>query len=99
MKHSNIHQLIEGYFEATLSEQEEVQLKQMLAETKEDTDDIREAKATMGLFATRRYTENAPGKSQTSWGKIKYAAIFAFGVLFDLFAEFGTPSSDNDITD
>ena len=61
MAKNDIHSLIEGYFDATLSEQEEAKLKQMLAETDDDSDDIREAKATMGLFATERYfTEKAP---------------------------------------
>ena len=48
MAKNDIHSLIEGYFDATLSEQEEAKLKQMLAETDDDSDDIREAKATMG---------------------------------------------------
>ena len=55
MAKNDIHSLIEGYFDATLSEQEEAKLKQMLAETDDDSDDIREAKATMGLFATERF--------------------------------------------
>ncbi|MCQ2256173.1 MAG: hypothetical protein MJZ29_11830 [Bacteroidaceae bacterium] len=50
----DIHKLIEAYFDCTLSEQEEQQLKQMLATTEEDTADVREAKAVLGVFAMER---------------------------------------------
>lgn len=93
MAKNDIHSLIEGYFDATLSEQEEAKLKQMLAET-DDSDDIREAKATMGLFATERFfTEKAPAtkKPRTGWRRLKYAAVFAFGVLLDLFLDIDNP--------
>ena len=43
MANKDIHSLIEGYFDATLSIKEEALLKQLLAETQEDTEDIREA--------------------------------------------------------
>ena len=76
------------------SEQEEAKLKQMLAETDDDSDDIREAKATMGLFATERYfTEKAPAtkKPRKGWRRLKYAAVFALGVLLDLFLDIDNP--------
>ena len=50
----DIHKIIEAYFDCTLSEQEEQQLKQMLATTEEDTADVREAKAVLGVFAMER---------------------------------------------
>lgn len=50
----DIKKLIEAYFDCTLSEQEEEQLKQMLATTEEDTADVREAKAVLGVFAMER---------------------------------------------
>lgn len=84
----DIHTLIRGYFNATLSVQQEDLLKQMLVETKEDTDDIREAKAVMGLFATNR---KLTGKSlntqkpKSAWGKLKYAAVLATGFLINIF--------------
>ena len=79
---------------STQSEQEEAKLKQMLAETDDDSDDIREAKATMGLFATERYfTEKAPAtkKPRKGWRRLKYAAVFALGVLLDLFLDIDNP--------
>lgn len=94
MAKNDIHSLIEGYFDATLSEQEEAKLKQMLAETDDDSDNIREAKATMGLFATERFfTEKAPAtkKPRTGWRRLKYAAVFALGVLLDLFLDIDNP--------
>ena len=94
MAKNDIHSLIEGYFDATLSEQEEAKLKQMLAETDDDSADIREAKATMGLFATERsFTEKAPTtkKPRTGWRRLKYAAVFALGVLLDLFLDIDNP--------
>ena len=62
----------------------------MLAETQEDTEDIREAKATMGLFATKRKISNkvlADKTPEKKWNKLKYAAAIVFGVLLDLFLD------------
>lgn len=90
MANKDIHSLIEGYFDATLSIKEEVLLKQLLAETQEDTEDIREAKATMGLFATKRKISNkvlADKTPKKKWNKLKYAAAIVFGVLLDLFLD------------
>lgn len=86
MAQNNIHEMIEKYFDATLSEQEETQLKLMLANTIEDTEDIREAKAVLGVFATDRKLREkhlAAQKPQTVWSKMKYAAIFVLGFLLD----------------
>lgn len=90
MANKDIHSLIEGYFDATLSIKEETLLKQLLAETQEDTEDIREAKATMGLFATKRKISNkvlADKTPKKKWNKLKYAAAIVFGVLLDLFLD------------
>ena len=90
MANKDIHSLIEGYFDATLSIKEEALLKQLLAETQEDTEDIREAKATMGLFATKRKISNKTLTVETpkkKWRKLKYAAAIVFGVLLDLFLD------------
>lgn len=65
MAQSNIHKMIEKYYDATLSEQEETLLRQMLSQTDLDTEDVREAKATMGLFSTNR---KITGK-KTLWSK------------------------------
>ena len=54
MDKRDIHKLIEEYFDATLSAHDETLLVHMLSQTDEDTEDIREAKATMGLFAMNR---------------------------------------------
>ena len=86
MAQSDIHKLIEEYFNATLSEQEENTLRQMLARTSEDSEDIREAKATMGLFATNRKLKGKKQpvqKPKTIWGKLKYAAVLIIGILID----------------
>lgn len=94
MIQNDIHKMIERYFCATLNEQEEMQLRQLLAQTDADTEDIREAKATLGLFATNRKLTGkqlADQKPQTAWGKMKYAAIFALGILLDLFADIDDP--------
>ena len=94
MVQNDIHKLIEQYFSATLNEHEEIQLRQLLTQTDADTEDIREAKATLGLFATnRRLTgrQLAEQKPRTTWGKIKYAAIFVIGVLLDLFVDIDDP--------
>lgn len=57
----DIHKLIESYFDCILSEQEEQQLKQMLATTEEDTADVREAKAVLGVFAMeRKFSKGTP---------------------------------------
>lgn len=90
MANKDIHSLIEGYFDATLSIKEESLLKQLLAETQEDTEDIREAKATMGLFATKRKISNKTLIVETpkkKWRKLKYAAAIVVGVLLDLFLD------------
>ena len=89
MANKDIHNLIERYFDATLCLNEEA-LLQMLAETKEDTEDIREAKATMGLFATKRKISNKTLIVETpkkKWRKLKYAAAIVVGVLLDLFLD------------
>lgn len=90
MANKDIHNLIERYFDATLCIKEEALLKQLLAETQEDTEDIREAKATMGLFATKRKISNkvlADKTPKKKWNKLKYAAAIVFGVLLDLFLD------------
>lgn len=91
MAQKDINRLIEGYFDATLSEQEESQLRQLLVQTKDDSEDILHAKATLSLFAINRKIEgkkNGEQNFRTRWGKIKYAAVFAIGVLFDIFFDF-----------
>ena len=96
MAHNDIHKLIEQYFDATLSVQEERILLEMLAETNEDTDDIREAKATMGLFSTNRklYSKPLPLIKPTSaWGWMKYAAILVAAILSDTLVDFDNPVS------
>jgi len=90
MAQSDIHKLIEGYFNATLSEQEEAQLRILLSHTNEDSSDIREAKAIMGIFSTNRIlTGNKlpEKKTKSVWGKMKYAAMFIFGILLDIFVD------------
>lgn len=90
MANKDIHNLIERYFDATLCLNDEALLRQMLAETKEDTEDIREAKATMGLFATKRKISNKTLTVETpkkKWRKLKYAAAIVVGVLLDLFLD------------
>ena len=90
MANKDIHSLIEGFFDATLSIKEEALLKQLLAETQEDTVDIREAKATIGLFATKRKISAKVLAAKTpkkKWNKLKYAAAIVFGVLLDLFLD------------
>lgn len=97
MVQNDIHKMIEKYFSATLNEQEETQLRQLLALTDADTEDIREAKATMGLFATNRKITGkqlAEQKPQTAWGKMKYAAIFILGILLDLFVDIDDPTEN-----
>lgn len=62
-----------------------------------DTEDIREAKATFRLFSTKRKLTRkqlAEQKPQTTWGKIKYAAIFAIGILLDLFVDYDDSIED-----
>ena len=65
MAQSNIHKMIEKYYDATLSEQEETLLRQMLSQTDLDTEDVREAKATMGLFSTNRKITDVELSSET----------------------------------
>ncbi len=84
----DIHILIEAYFDCTLSEQEEQQLKQMLATTEEDTADVREAKAVLGVFAMERKLSKGarPIQHPTNSRKriIRYAAaaIAVFAIVF-----------------
>ena len=79
MANKDIHNLIERYFDATLCLNEEALLRQMLAETKEDTEDIREAKAS-----NKTLIVETPKKK---WRKLKYAAAIVVGVLLDLFLD------------
>lgn len=98
MAQGEIHKLIERYFDANLSIQEEAQLRLLLSHTNEDTMDIREAKATMGIFATNRKLtgKKLPSlKPQTVWSKFKYAAVFAIGILFDALIDFDDPMDNN----
>ena len=88
----DIHKLIEAYFDCTLSEQEEQQLKQMLATTEEDTDDVREAKAVLGVFAMERklsqdaqpITNNELSITHSKRSIIRYAAaaVAVFAIVF-----------------
>ncbi len=88
----DIHKLIEAYFECTLSEQEEQQLKQMLATTEEDTADVREAKAVLGVFAMERKlsqyaqpnTNHAPRITHSNRSIIRFAAaaVAVFAIVF-----------------
>lgn len=87
MRQTDIHKLIEGYFEASLSEQEETELRSLLCKTDNDSDDIREAKATMGIFATERkltFKHVGNHKHKSLWGKMKYAAVFILGAFLDI---------------
>lgn len=55
-----------------------------------DTENIGETKATIRLFSAKRKLTGkqiAEHKPQTTWGKIKYAAIFGIGILLDLFVD------------
>lgn len=91
MEKNDIHKLIDGYFNATLSEKEEFQLRQMLSETTEDSNDILEIKAVMGVFATNRKIEGktlSVQKPQTAWGKMKYAAIIVISIILDAIIDF-----------
>ena len=88
----DIHKLIEAYFDCTLSEQEEQQLKQMLATTEEDTDDVREAKAVLGVFAMERklsqdaqpITNNEFSITHSKRNFVRYAAaaVAVFAIVF-----------------
>ncbi len=94
MEKNDIHKLIDGYFNATLSEKEEFQLRQMLSETTEDSNDILEIKAVMGVFATNRKIEGKTlpvHKHQTAWGKMKYAAILVISIILDAIIDFDDP--------
>ena len=94
MEKNDIHKLIDGYFNATLSEKEEFQLRQMLSETTEDSNDILEIKAVMGVFATNRKIEGKTlpvQKPQTAWGKMKYAAILVISIILDAIFDFDDP--------
>lgn len=94
MEKNDIHKLIDGYFNATLSEKEEFQLRQMLSETTEDSNDILETKAVMGVFATNRKIEGktlSVQKPQTAWGKMKYAAILVISIILDAIIDFDDP--------
>ena len=94
MEKNDIHKLIDGYFNATLSEKEEFQLRQMLSETTEDSNDILEIKAVMGVFATNRKIEGktlSVQKPQTAWGKMKYAAILVISIILDAIIDFDDP--------
>lgn len=80
----DIHKLIESYFDSILSEQEEQQLKQMLATTEEDTADVREAKAVLGVFAMeRKFSQDTPIQhSRKHIVRYAAAAIAIFAIVF-----------------
>lgn len=88
----DIHKIIEAYFDCTLSEQEEQQLKQMLATTEEDTADVREAKAVLGVFAMERklsqdaqpITNNEFRITHSKRNFVRYAAaaVAVFAIVF-----------------
>ena len=87
----DIHKIIEAYFDCTLSEQEEQQLKQMLATTEEDTADVREAKAVLGVFAMeRKLSQDAPitntelsiTHSKRNFVRYAAAAVAVFAIVF-----------------
>lgn len=99
MKRKDIHKLIEGYFDATLSLEDETLLKWMIAHTDEDSDDIREAQAVLGIFATDRKLNGIKKKQQprTVWAKVQYAAVLAIIVLLDVFFDLDD-NINNDLT-
>lgn len=74
----DIHKLIDAYFDCTLSEQEEQRLKRMLATTDEDTADVREAKAVLGVFAMERKLSQGT--------QIRNSALASPSVVFPRFA-------------
>lgn len=71
----DIHKLIDAYFDCTLSEQEEQWLKRMLATTDEDTADVREAKAVLGVFAMERKLSQGTPILHSKNRILRYAAV------------------------
>lgn len=73
-----IHQLIDAYFDAQTTTEEETLLKQILANVDVSTPKIQEARAVLGLFAYKR--KNNIGKKRFSFRfkrVLKYAALIA----------------------
>lgn len=75
-----IHQLIDAYFDARTTIEEETLLKQILANVDVTTPKIQEARAVLGLFAYKRKSVKGKNKKKIAlrFKKIlKYAAIIA----------------------
>lgn len=93
-------QLIERYFDATITDAEEQQLKQFLASPHSNSQQYDEIKAVMGFLSTgKRY--NSQSKKQRIIGinrvlKWSVAAAIVIGIIGTASIQFRTPSN-NDI--
>ena len=73
-----IHQLIDAYFDARTTLEEETLLRQILANVDVSTPKIQEARAVLGLFAYNRRNTAGKKKLAVQFKRIiKYAAIIA----------------------
>lgn len=72
-----LNSMAEAYFEGTLSEQEEAELRAQLALSPITSDTIGEAKALMGFFATMRKQSLQATKPRLVWRKAKIISAAA----------------------
>ncbi|MBR5174898.1 MAG: hypothetical protein IKW89_03080 [Bacteroidales bacterium] len=72
---NNTNELIEGYFEGTLSQEEETVLKVFLSSEEGQNTEYDEVRAVMGYFATGRSVTLNAAKDLTSHGSVRHQRI------------------------
>lgn len=74
----DIHKLIEKYFDGTLSEEQERELRDMLLSGNYAGEDVDEALAVMGYWAVRRRVAVSSHRRRASWAAAACAAVAIF---------------------
>lgn len=71
----DIHHLINKYFDGSTSEQEEMELRDMLVSGKYSGEDVDEALAVMGYWAMKRREIRSPRKQRGAWAAAACVAV------------------------
>lgn len=71
----DIHHLINKYFDGSASEQEEMELRDMLVSGKYSGEDVDEALAVLGYWAMKRREIRSPRKQRGAWAAAASVAV------------------------
>ena len=89
ISHPQMLEMIERYFDCTLTEEEEKRLRVCVAASTHPHPSIDEAKAVMGFLKPKREVVSSPAKSPLRWRSIAAvaaaAAMLTIGAFFFLY--------------